>query len=113
MSGATGQADIIQGLDRPFALRAQGDERVPVKHRQFDILERRGPRQEVEVLKYEAELAVPQRGELSPAQLCDANPVEEIHNTEKIRAVVLRGKLLDRSFLDEVLTKEEEFAKAH
>jgi imidazolonepropionase-like amidohydrolase len=45
--------------------------------------------------------------------LLDANPLDDIHNTQKIRAVILRGKLLDRSFLDELLTKEESFAKAH
>jgi imidazolonepropionase-like amidohydrolase len=45
--------------------------------------------------------------------LLDSNPLDDIHNTRKIRAVILRGKLLERSFLDEVLAKEEEFAKAH
>jgi len=45
--------------------------------------------------------------------LLDANPLDDIHNTQKIRAVVLRGKLLDRSFLDELLAKEENFARAH
>jgi imidazolonepropionase-like amidohydrolase len=45
--------------------------------------------------------------------LLDGNPLDDIHNTQKIRAVILRGKLLDRSFLDELLVKEENFAKAH
>jgi hypothetical protein len=45
--------------------------------------------------------------------LLDANPLDDIHNTQKIRAVILRGKLLDRSLLDELLVKEENFAKAH
>ena len=54
-----------------------------------------------------------QPGKIADLLLLDANPVEDIHNTEKIRAVVLRGKLLDRSFLDELLSKEESFAKAH
>jgi imidazolonepropionase-like amidohydrolase len=45
--------------------------------------------------------------------LLDANPLDDIHNTQKIRAVILRGRLLDRSFLDELLVKEENFAKAH
>jgi imidazolonepropionase-like amidohydrolase len=45
--------------------------------------------------------------------LLDANPLDDIHNTQKIRAVILRGKLLDRSFLDELLAKEENFARAH
>jgi imidazolonepropionase-like amidohydrolase len=54
-----------------------------------------------------------QRGQIADLLLLDANPLEDIHNTEKIRAVVLRGKLLDRNFLDELLSKEESFAKAH
>src|SRR5580704_13101803 len=45
--------------------------------------------------------------------LLDANPLDDIHNTQKIRAVILRGKLLYRTVLDELLTKEENFAKAH
>ncbi len=54
-----------------------------------------------------------QQGKIADLLLLDANPLEDIHNTEKIRAVILRGKLLDRNFLDEVLAKEENFAKAH
>ena len=54
-----------------------------------------------------------EQGKFADLVLLDANPLEDIHNTQKIRAVILRGKLLDRNVLDEVLTKEEEFAKAH
>jgi imidazolonepropionase-like amidohydrolase len=54
-----------------------------------------------------------QQGKIADLLLLDANPLEDIHNTEKIRAVILRGKLLDRNFLDELLAKEEKFAKAH
>jgi len=54
-----------------------------------------------------------QQGRIADLLLLDANPLEDIHNTEKIRAVILRGKLLDRNFLDELLAKEENFAKAH
>ena len=54
-----------------------------------------------------------EQGKIADLVLLDSNPLDDINNTQKIRAVVLRGKLLDRSFLDEVLTKEEEFAKAH
>ena len=45
--------------------------------------------------------------------LLDANPLDDIHNTQKIRAVILRGKLLDRNVLDELLIKEENLAKVH
>jgi imidazolonepropionase-like amidohydrolase len=54
-----------------------------------------------------------EQGKIADLLLLDANPIEDIHNTQKIRAVILRGKLLDRNFLDELLSKEETFAKAH
>jgi imidazolonepropionase-like amidohydrolase len=52
-------------------------------------------------------------GKFADLVLLDASPLEDIHNTQKIRAVILRGKLLDRNLLDEQLAKEENFAKAH
>jgi hypothetical protein len=54
-----------------------------------------------------------ERDKIADLLLLDANPLDDIHNTQKIRAVILRGKLLDRKFLDELLVKEENFAKAH
>ena len=42
--------------------------------------------------------------------LLDANPLDDIHNTRKIRAVVTHGKLLDRSMLDELLSNAAAFA---
>jgi imidazolonepropionase-like amidohydrolase len=42
--------------------------------------------------------------------LLDANPLADIRNTEKIRALVVRGKLLDRAALDNLLTEEVAFA---
>jgi imidazolonepropionase-like amidohydrolase len=54
-----------------------------------------------------------EQGKFADLVLLDSNPLVDIHNTQKIRAVILRGKLLDRNVLDEVLSKEEEFAKAH
>src|SRR5271169_2008556 len=42
-------------------------------------------------------------GKFADLVLLDANPLEDIHNTEKIRAVFVRGKLLDRTALDELL----------
>jgi imidazolonepropionase-like amidohydrolase len=54
-----------------------------------------------------------EQGKIANLVLLDSNPLDDINNTQKIRAVVLRGKLLDRRFLDEILAKEESFAKAH
>jgi N-acetylglucosamine-6-phosphate deacetylase len=45
--------------------------------------------------------------------LLDANPLEDIHNTQKIRAVILDGKLLDGRDLDALLNEVEQFAPSH
>lgn len=55
------------------------------------------------------------QGTIEPGQradlvLLDANPLEDIRNTEKIRAVVLQGKLLDRNALDAMLNRVAQFA---
>jgi imidazolonepropionase-like amidohydrolase len=52
-------------------------------------------------------------GKFADLLLLDANPLDDIHNTRKIRAVIVRGKLVDRNALDELLTKEEKFAAAN
>lgn len=42
-------------------------------------------------------------GKLADLVLLDANPLEEISNTLKIRALVLNGRYLDRTTLDKFL----------
>jgi len=54
-----------------------------------------------------------EQGKFADLLLLDANPLEDIRSTQKIRAVVIRGKLLDRSKLDEILASAREFAAAH
>jgi len=44
-----------------------------------------------------------ERGKLADLVLLDANPLEDIHNTEKIRAVIVNGNYLDRIALDKLL----------
>jgi hypothetical protein len=43
--------------------------------------------------------------------LLDADPLADIRNTRRIRAVVLNGKLLDRAALDRLLRESEELAR--
>ena len=52
-------------------------------------------------------------GKFADLLLLDSNPLADIHNTQKIHAVVLHGEILDRNALDELLAKEEKFAAAH
>lgn len=52
-------------------------------------------------------------GKSADLVLLDANPLDDIHNAQKIRAVVLRGKLFDRAVLDKWLAQVRAFAAAH
>jgi len=54
-----------------------------------------------------------ERGKFADLVLLDANPVDDIRNTEKIRAVILRGKLFDRAALDKLLAQVRGFAAKH
>ena len=49
-------------------------------------------------------------GKTADLLLLDANPLDNIRNTEKIRALVIHGRLLDRSALDNLLTQTATFA---
>jgi hypothetical protein len=56
-----------------------------------------------------------EEGEIAPGQradllLLDANPLDDIRNTRKIRAVILNGQVLDRAALDAMLRRVAEFA---
>jgi imidazolonepropionase-like amidohydrolase len=51
-----------------------------------------------------------ERGKVADLVLLDGDPLADIHNTSRIRAVVVRGKLLDRSALDTLLSSVEQFA---
>jgi imidazolonepropionase-like amidohydrolase len=45
--------------------------------------------------------------------LLDGNPLDDIRNTRRIRAAILRGKLLDRTALDQLLAEVQSFAAAN
>ena len=51
-------------------------------------------------------------GKTADLILLDANPLDDIHNAQKIRAVVVNGRLLDRAALDQILARVEASAKA-
>lgn len=50
-------------------------------------------------------------GKVADILLLDANPLADIHNTQRIRVVVSRGKILPREALDKLLKTAEELAE--
>jgi imidazolonepropionase-like amidohydrolase len=54
-----------------------------------------------------------EKGKVADLLLLDADPLADIHNTSRIRGVVVRGKMFDRSALDELLSAVEKFAAAN
>jgi imidazolonepropionase-like amidohydrolase len=54
-----------------------------------------------------------EKGKFADLVLLDGNPLDDIRNTRKIRAIILHGKLLDRSALDQLLAEVQSFAAAN
>ncbi len=52
-----------------------------------------------------------EKGKIADLVLLNANPLEDIRNTQKIEAVVVNGRFLDRKELDQLLAKAEGEAK--
>jgi imidazolonepropionase-like amidohydrolase len=57
-----------------------------------------------------ADLGTVAQGKLADLVLLDANPLDDIANTRKIRAVVLAGRYFDRASLDQMLKDVEKAA---
>ena len=53
------------------------------------------------------DLGTVEPGKLADLVLLDANPLDDIANTRRIRAVVLAGRYLDRTELDRMLKSVE------
>jgi imidazolonepropionase-like amidohydrolase len=52
-------------------------------------------------------------GQLADLVLLDADPLTDIRNASRIRAVVVNGQLLTRKDLDHLLRGAEAYAKSH
>jgi imidazolonepropionase-like amidohydrolase len=67
-------------------------------------------RSAAEFLRSERGSGTIEAGKYADLVLLDADPLSDIHNTRKIRAVLVRGKLLDRAQLDLMLDAARSFA---
>ncbi|HKW13362.1 MAG TPA: amidohydrolase family protein [Candidatus Krumholzibacteria bacterium] len=56
-------------------------------------------------------LGTVEKGKRADLVLLDANPLTDIHNTQKVNAVVLNGKLYDRAALDALMADEQKQAR--
>jgi imidazolonepropionase-like amidohydrolase len=64
-------------------------------------------------LGMESELGSIEPGKIADMLLLAANPVDDIHNTQKIAAVFADGRFFDRAALDRILSGVEAAAKQH
>jgi len=62
------------------------------------------------IMKRENDFGSVAIGRLADLLLLDANPLDDIHNTQRIRAVIVNGKFLDRDALDKLLALGERLA---
>jgi imidazolonepropionase-like amidohydrolase len=60
-----------------------------------------------QILGVESDFGSVQEGKVANLVLLDANPLEDIRNTRRIQAVILRGQYLDRKRLDQLLEQEK------
>jgi imidazolonepropionase-like amidohydrolase len=58
-----------------------------------------------------SDLGAIQPGRLADMVLLEADPLADIRNTRRIRAVIAGGRLLDRPALDRLLASAEQAAK--
>jgi imidazolonepropionase-like amidohydrolase len=58
-----------------------------------------------------ADVGTIEKGKLADLVLLDANPLDDIRNTQKIAAVIVNGRYLSRADLDKMLVEVETAAK--
>jgi imidazolonepropionase-like amidohydrolase len=106
--GLLAGADVSDG--HGFALHGELESLVSAGLTPAEVL-RAATINPVLYLEREDVLGTIEAGKLADLVLLDANPLEGITNTQKIRAVVANGRYFDREALDELLKEAERAAK--
>ena len=60
-----------------------------------------------------ADFGTVEKGKVADLVLLDANPLDDVGNTRKIRAVVADGRYHSRDELDRILADVERYARGH
>jgi imidazolonepropionase-like amidohydrolase len=105
--------EILSGVDSPFPFCFPGfsvhDELALLVEAGLTPMEalQTATRNPARSLDRPADLGTVEMGKIADLVLLDANPLDDIKNTQKIAAVVSRGKLLDRTALGRMLADVE------
>jgi imidazolonepropionase-like amidohydrolase len=105
---------ILTGVDHPFPFCFPGfsvhDELALLVEAGLTPMEalQAATRNPARYLDRLADLGTVEKGKLADLALLDANPLDDIRNTQRIAAVVTRGKLLHRETIRKMLTDLEQ-----
>jgi len=107
-------AEILAGVDHPFPFCFPGfsvhDELALLVEAGLTPMEtlQTATRNPARYLDRLADLGTVEKGKIADLVLLDANPMHDIKNTQRIAAVVTRGKLMDHAALHKMLADLEQ-----
>ncbi len=111
-----GGVEILAGVDHPFPFCFPGfsvhDELALLVEAGLTPMEalQTATRNPARYLDRLADLGTVQKGKIADLVLLEANPLDDIKNTQRIAAVVSRGKLFDHATLHKMLAEVEQQA---
>ena len=106
---ASGGVEFLAGTDSPIGLMVPGfslhDELAMLASAGLTPGEalRAATSNPARFLGMDKDLGTIEKGKIADLVLLDADPLKDIHNTTRIRAVIAEGRFYDRAALDELL----------